>query len=85
MRSGSVRSIPFTPPAEPREPRQVDLFTEPTQPLLILGEMVRDVNLMLEMLRGLPFAGDHYSADLQVIAGAAKRTRDRAAKLIGDE
>ncbi len=66
-------------------PKQVELFSEPSEPLLVLGEMVRDVNLMLEKLRALPFSAEFYRADLRVIAGAAKRTFDRAARLIGDE
>lgn len=87
---GSMRSLPFTPPAEPRRPeedapKQVELFSEPTDPVLILGEMFRDLKLIEEKLKALPFAADGYRGDLRVIAGAAKRTLDRASRLIGED
>jgi hypothetical protein len=93
MARGSIRSIPFTPPpagkathVEPpaEVPTQRALWVEPTEQMLILGEMLRDTQLMLEKLQGLPFSGVGYRGDLRVIRGAAKRTAERCARLIGD-
>jgi len=78
----------FTPAPQPRangrhaavEPEKtpVVLHEEPEDAVLLLGEMYRDANVILDKLKTLPFAGpDGYRGDLRVILGAAKRTGER--------
>lgn len=98
MRNGSTRSMLFTPPPEPRanghhatatatatEKERVVLAEEPEDAVLVLGDMVRDASLILDKLKRLPFAGpDGYRGELRVILGAAKRTSERCARLLGE-
>lgn len=79
------RSANFTPP--PRRPESspaITLFVEPEDPIRIMGEMIRDADLVQEKLRGLAFADEHYRADLRVIRGVAVRMADRCARLLGE-
>jgi len=79
------RAANFTPP--PRRPESspaITLFVEPEDPIRIMGEMIRDADLIHEKLRGLAFADEHYRADLRVILGVAVRTKQRCARLLGE-
>jgi len=79
------RSANFTPPARrPEQSPAVTLFVEPEDPIRVMGEMIRDVDLISEKLRGLAFADDAYRGDLRVIMGVAVRTKRRCERLLGE-
>lgn len=70
----------------PAGPVAVKLHEEPAEPILLLGEMVRDCGIAKDMLAGLAFASrDDYRRNLRVVKAAADRLSQRAAVLIGDE
>jgi hypothetical protein len=55
-------------------------------PILIFGEIVRDVGVMKDMLTGFAFSGqDEYRRNLRVVRNAAERIIHRADRLIGHE
>lgn len=72
------RRLGEEPPSPP------DLYVEPEEDLLILGEMLHDVSTMGEMLRALPFDRHRYRGNLRVALGAAVRMRDRCQRLLGE-
>ena len=62
------------------------IYQEPEQDIRVLGELVRDVGTMKDMLAGLVFTGpEEYARNLRVVRGAAERTIKRCDRLIGDE
>lgn len=71
------------PASSPGPARDVKLWTEPTEEILILGLMMRDNNTIESMLKRLAFDPD-YQGSLRVIAGAAVRIRERCEKLLGE-
>ncbi len=101
MQRGKHRSIMFSPPSAQNETEQsppvspppvaeqvphVTLYEEPVDGVLVLGEMMRDAQLIEEKLKALPFAGGAgYRGELRVILGAANRLCQRCAKLLGEE
>lgn len=82
----SVRHSLIPPARRPEDtpPLPADLYVEPEEDLLVLGEMLHDVATMGEMLRELPFVRWSYRGNLRVIRGAAVRMADRCAKLLGE-
>lgn len=65
-------------------PPPADLYVEPEEDLLVLGEMLHDAATMGEMLRELPYSRLDYRGNLRVVRGAAVRMADRCAKLLGE-
>lgn len=74
------------PPRRPNDgpPLPPELYTEPAEEILVVGEMLHDITTMRELLAGLPFDRDHYRANLRIVAGAAIRTRLRCERLLGE-
>lgn len=73
----ATRRLEDTPPTP-------DLYVEPEDGLLILGEMLYDVSTMGEKLRELPFSRTAFRGNLRVVRGAAVRIADRCAQLLGE-
>jgi hypothetical protein len=71
-------------PAKDGPPLPPELYSEPVEEILIVGEMLHDVRTMDELLRSLPFDREHYRANLRIVAGAATRTRQRCERLLGE-
>ncbi len=92
MRRGKHEALIFSPPSAQNEPESVapepapraTLYQEPTEEVLLLGAMLRDVQLMEEKLKRL-FANAGYRGELRVILGAANRVCQCCAKLLGEE
>lgn len=80
------KSISTAPDAkELGGPITVKLHTEPEQDIRVLGELVRDVGTMKDMLTELVFAtSDGYLQNLRVVRNAAERTIRRCDRLLGD-
>lgn len=74
------------PPRRPNDgpPLPPELYTEPAEEILLVGEMLHDAQTMKELLAGLPFERDSYRANLRIIAGASTRMRQRCEKLLGE-
>lgn len=76
----------FHPPAFVPGPRpKIELFREPDDSILILGEMIRDVGLMRENLQTLPFDIEAYRGQIRVVLTAAVRMKKRCERLLGEE
>ena len=75
------------PPRKPQDapPAPVELYQEPIEDVVLLGEMLYDAKTMSELLGGLPFEREHYRANLRIVAGAADRMRKRCARLLVEE
>jgi hypothetical protein len=94
MRTGSTRSVVFSPipepssviPADPEAPAaRTRLHEEPTDPLLLYGEMLRDGKVIADLLKELPMtANGGYHGTLRAVIGAAERIKRRAVTLSGE-
>jgi hypothetical protein len=65
-------------------PPPPNLYQEPDEDILIVGEMLHDLKTMDELIRKLPFDREHYRANLRIVLGAAVRTRQRCERLLED-
>ena len=72
-----------SPATETTKPPVV-LHTEPTEDILLLGEMLVDSKTMADLLKGLVAAGEGYHGNLRVIRGAAVRMAERCKRLLGE-
>lgn len=84
MRKSPARALTIPPRSGQAPPPPADLYQEPTEDLLILGEMLHDVKTMAQLLAALPFDRESYRANLRIVAGCAVRTRARCSRLLGD-
>ena len=93
MKTGAITDRQFRnamepPPAseEPKEGSRIQLYSEPQEDIRVLGELVRDVGVMRDLLSGLAFAGaDEYKRNLRVVKSAAERMITRCDRLIGEK
>lgn len=96
MKTGSSRSLIFTPPpsqlSEAREADQVNARAEtpatekdPQESVLLYGRMLTDIDIIDGELRSLLFSGPDYRSKLRVTRSAAQRLAARAARLLGEE
>jgi hypothetical protein len=85
MKSGIAHDRSFSRSFQ-SAPAAVKLYTEPEEDIRVLGELVRDVGVMKDMLAGLAFSSmEEYRKNLRVVRNAAERTIRRCDRLIGDE
>ena len=69
----------------PAGPAAVKLHEESTEPILILGDLVRDCGVVKDLLSGLAFTSkEEYTRNLCVVRGAAERMMKRCDRLIGE-
>ena len=85
------RSYVFTPlpgaadrPAMQEALQKVDVYREPSQDILLLGELWRDARTILELLPNLPFDDGQYTGNLRVVLGCSERIRHRCRRLLGE-
>jgi hypothetical protein len=90
MKTGSVKSMVFSPPAHRvAETRHLDeqaaKEADPEEAVLLYGRMLGDVQIIAEELRGLLFSESEYRSRLRVVVSASTRLAERAARLLGEK
>jgi hypothetical protein len=84
MKTSPRTLIPPHRRPEDGPPPPADLYVEPDEDVLLLGEMLHDLDVMYEMLRKLAFDRDHYRANLRIVLGASVRMNQRCQRLLGE-